>query len=206
MVLQDAAPPEFKDRLTTLYVDGALTQALASAKEELQKILTDKARHPATYNHYFTTTVQKMRQRKHQYITKKASEASEVRVYDHSDTLRKHVDPGKLAEAMNKAIELDMDVFSSQEALDTERAFYKDEMKYFVNAITKAVIERHLVGPLPDIILSPLVVTRMTEEEVEFVAAEPPEITQQRFHLESRKGMLEKGLETFREAMGGLKR
>lgn len=82
----------------------------------------------------------------------------------------------------------------------------QDELKYFVNAIAKTVIERHLVEPLPDIILSPLVVTEMTEKEVEFVAAEPPEITQQRTFLESRKTMLEKGLETFREAMGGLKR
>ncbi|CAN9170146.1 unnamed protein product [Alternaria alternata] len=205
-VLQDAAPSEFKDRLSTLCIDGALTQALTGAKEELHKILKDKDRHPTTYNHYFTTTVQKMRQRKHQKITKKASKASEVSMYDCDDKLQKYVDPGKLTEAMDKTIELDMDVFSSQEALDIERAFYKDEKKYFVHAVTKAVIERHLVEPLSDIILSPLVVTQMTEKEIEFVAAEPPETTQQRLHLESRKSMLEKGLETFREAMGGLKR
>ncbi|RYN59495.1 hypothetical protein AA0117_g13105 [Alternaria alternata] len=204
-VLQDAAPSEFEDKLRTLYVDGALTEALAGAKQELQKILKDKARHPTTYNHYFTTTIQKMRQRKTQKIAKKASEASEVRTLDRHSIPHMHVDPGKLTEAMDKAIELDMDVFSSQEALDTERAFYKDEMKYFVNAVTKAVIERHLVEPLHEIIISPLVVTQMTDKEVGFVAAEPLEITQQRFHLESRKEMLEKGLETFREAMGGLK-
>jgi hypothetical protein len=62
------------------------------------------------------------------------------------------------------------------------------------------------VEPLPDIILSPLVVTEMTDKEIGFVAAEPPEVTQQRAFLETRKGMLEKGLETFREAMGGIKR
>lgn len=127
-------------------------------------------------------------------------------MYDRDAKLQKYVDPGKLTEAMDKTIEPDMDVFSSQEALDIERAFYKDEKKYFVYAVTKAVIERHLVEPLPDIILSPLVVTQMTEKEIEFVAAEPPKTTQQRLHLESRKSMLEKGLGTFREAMGGLKR
>jgi hypothetical protein len=204
-VLQDAAPSEFKDRPSTLYIDDALTQALTGAKEELHKILKDKDRHPTTYNHYFTTTVQKMRQRKHQKITKKASKASEVSIYDCEDKLQKYVDPGKLTEAMYKAMELDMDVFSGQEALDIERVFYKDEMKYFFNAVTKAVIERHLAKPLPDIILSPLVVTQMTEKEIEFVAAEPPETTQQRLHLESKQSMLEKGLETFRKAMCGLK-
>ena len=79
-------------------------------------------------------------------------------------------------------------------------------MKYFVNAVCKAVVERHLVEPLPDVILSPLVVTQMTEKEIDFVAAEPPEVTQQRKFLETRKTMLEKGLDTFREAMGGLRR
>ena len=116
-----------------------------------------------------------------------------------------------------------MDTFSSQEALDYERAYYKvcndlksvpmlnlkrtqDELKYFVASVCKTCIERHLVEPLPAIILSPIIVTQMSEQEIKFVAAEPPEITQQRAHLESRLGMLEKGLDTFREAMGGLRR
>jgi hypothetical protein len=72
--------------------------------------------------------------------------------------------------------------------------------------VAKAVIERHLVEPLPDMILSPLIIARMTEKEIESVAAESPETTQQRAHLESRKLMLQKGLETFRDAMSGLKR
>jgi hypothetical protein len=206
MVLQDSAPSEFRSRIAAFNVDSALTQALHSAKEELAKVLKDKDRHPTTYNHYFTTTIQKMRQRKYQQITKKAAKASEVTMRDYNDNIRTHVDPEKLTGEMEKAIELDMDVFSSQEALDMERAYYKDEIKYFINAVAKAVIERHLVEPLPDLILSPLVVTQMTEQEIEFVAAEPPEITQQRSHLDSRKTMLENGLDTFREAMGGLKR
>jgi hypothetical protein len=206
MVLQDSAPSEFRSRIAAFNVDSALTQALHSAKEELAKVLKDKDRHPTTYNHYFTTTIQKMRQRKYQQITREAAKASEVMIRDYNNNISTHVDPEKLTGEMEKAIELDMDVFSSQEALDMERAYYKDEIKYFVNAVAKAVIERHLVEPLPDLILSPLVVTQMTEQEIEFVAAEPPEITQQRSHLDSRKTMLENGLDTFREAMGGLKR
>jgi hypothetical protein len=206
IVLQDNAPPEFKDRISALNVDGALTRALDSAKEELVKVLKDKNRHPTTYNHYFTTTIQKKRQRKQRQLAEKASKASEVRVRDFSNEISTRIDPEKLTKTMEAAIELNMDTFSSQEALDMERAYYKDEIKYFVNAVAKAIIERHLVEPLPEMILSPLVVTQMTEKEVEFVAAEPPEIMQQRSHLESRKIMLQNGLETFREAMGGLRR
>jgi hypothetical protein len=80
----------------------------------------------------------------------------------------------------------------------------QDELKYFVNAVAKAVIERHLVETLPETILSPLVVSQMTNKQIEYVAAETPEVTQQRAFLEGRKAMLEKGLDTFREAMGGL--
>jgi hypothetical protein len=83
---------------------------------------------------------------------------------------------------------------------------HTDELKYFVNTIAKAVFERHFVEPLPDIILSPLMVTEITEQKIQFVAVEPLEITLQRAFLEARKVMLEKGMDTLREAMGGLER
>ncbi|KAF1925405.1 GTP-binding protein [Didymella exigua CBS 183.55] len=206
-VLKHTAPAEFQAALAAVNVDAALAKTLKKAKKELAKILRDKARHPSTYNHYFTDTIQKIRQRKHQKAYKDAEQASEVIVRSHGAAEYKtYADKDKLQDALNNAIEKDMDRFSAQEALDTQRAYYKDELKYFVNAVAKAVIERHLVEPLPDLILSPVTVTQMSDQEVEFVAAEPPEITQQRAHLESRRVMLEKGLDTFREAMGGLKR
>ncbi|KAF2628857.1 hypothetical protein BU25DRAFT_466787 [Macroventuria anomochaeta] len=203
LVLQHTAPPDFQPKIAAVNVDSALAKCLKDAKEELVKVLKDKARHPSTYNHYFTTTLQKMRQRKYQELVEKAAENSEVYDNRHCKTYN---DPTKFQEAINKAIEQNMDTFSSQEALDTQRAYYKDEIKYFINTVAKAVIERHLVEPLPDIILSPVHVTDMSDEEIRYIAAEPIEITQQREYLENRKAMLEKGLDTFREAMGGLKR
>ncbi|KAJ4356211.1 uncharacterized protein N0V89_004241 [Didymosphaeria variabile] len=205
-VLQYAAPGEFLPRITALSVDAALKSSLAAAKDELAKLIKDKARHPMTYNHYFTTTLQKQRQRKHQKIGKKAAEAITENKLMFDGSFQTLIKPDDLGEAMSTAIEQDMDRFSAGEALDYERAYYKDELKYFVASVCKECIERHLVEPLPNIILSPLVVTAMSEKEISFVAAEPPEITQKRAHLESRMAMLEKGLETFREAMGGLRR
>ena len=52
-VLQYAAPGEFFPRLTSLSVDAALKASLAAAKEELGKLIKDKARHPMTYNREF---------------------------------------------------------------------------------------------------------------------------------------------------------
>ncbi|KAK7188804.1 hypothetical protein DPSP01_014147 [Paraphaeosphaeria sporulosa] len=205
VVLESTAPIELRGRLTGIFVDEALAKALSACKEELCKIISDKARHPMTYNHYFTTTLQKQRQRKHQKVVDKAKKVSEKQYY-YSGSDHTHYDPVKMEKAMAQSIEQNMDKYSSEEALDNQRAYYKDELKYFINAVAKQVIERHLVEPLPTIILSPVVVTGFTDEEVNFVAAEPPEITHQRTFLEARQNMLEKGMETFREAMGGLKR
>jgi hypothetical protein len=126
MVIEDIAPPEFKSRLTTMSVDAALGASLKAAKEELSKLLKDKARHPSTYNHYFTSTIQKTRQRKYQKITKEASKASQES-FMRADTGKNQtsVNSAKLEDNMNAALEQDMDVFSSQEALDTQRAYYK---------------------------------------------------------------------------------
>ena len=64
-------------------------------------------------------------------------------------------------------------------------------MKYFVHAVTKQVIERCMIKTLPDKILSPIVVSAMTDEEVAYVAAEPPDTVAQRAFLEERKNMLQ---------------
>jgi hypothetical protein len=71
-VLEHSAPTECLDRLTSLSVDTALAEALRECKDELKEIVSDKSRHPMTYNHYFTTTLQKQRQRKYQKITQHA--------------------------------------------------------------------------------------------------------------------------------------
>jgi hypothetical protein len=57
----------------------------------------------------------------------KAFKGPQVDIYDVHGRLCTYVDPVKLANATEKPIELDMDILPSQEALDAERAFYKDE-------------------------------------------------------------------------------
>jgi hypothetical protein len=128
MVIEHVAPPEFKSKLTSLSVDATLASSLVEAKDELRKILNDKTRHPSTYNHYFTDTIQKTRQRKYQKITKDAAVASQDPIT--RATYPNHppyfgVNPRALEANMGAAVEVDMDVFSSQEALDTARAYYK---------------------------------------------------------------------------------
>jgi hypothetical protein len=219
-VLDHAAPSEFKKPLEDLIVNEVLADNLKDAQDELKKLLQDKARPPTTYNHYYSDTIQKKRDDKYTAKVAKAKEAATVKAFgNNGSTLNVEI----FQREMNKTTERNMDNYTAEEALDSQAAIYKvrthapqsnmyhgtnltqDKMKYFIHAITNQVIERCMVVPLPDKILDPLAVAAMTDEEVAFVAAEPPETVAQRAFLEERRQMLEKGKDIFREAMGGVK-
>ncbi|KAF2810357.1 Dynamin family protein [Mytilinidion resinicola] len=208
-VLQHAATPEIVARLLELRVEAALASSLKASKEELQKIIIDKASHPMTYNHYYTTTIQKMRQEKYSrklmQMTNDAKVSVDRKTWEAGPGYSRvtYIDPNILRNNIDRSIELDMDKFSAEEALDSQIAYYKDELKYFIAAITKQVIERHLVSTLPLNILSPSVVVELSDEDISYIAAEPAEITHRRAYLETRKATLEKGITTFRRAIGG---
>ena len=112
--------------MATLYVDGALTQALAGAKEELHKILKDKARHPTTYNHYFTETLQDTRVERQKEAFRDALQSYfgvdsllTSHVVEHSVNLR------ALYNSLLQKTIPDMTRFASEEALDCMLAYYK---------------------------------------------------------------------------------
>ncbi|KAF2499712.1 Dynamin family protein [Lophium mytilinum] len=208
-VLQHAAAPEIVTRLLELRIEGALESSLRTSKEELRKIIADKAGHPMTYNHYYTTTIQKMRQDKYSRALMRMTDDAKVTVDKKTwaagsgYTSQTYIDPQILRNKIDGSIEQDMDKFSAEEALDSQIAYYKDELKYFIAAITKQVIERHLVSTLPFNILSPSVVVELSDDDIEYVAAEPADTTHQRAHFETRKALLEQGITTFRRAIGG---
>ncbi|KAK6519494.1 hypothetical protein TWF281_003328 [Arthrobotrys megalospora] len=177
MVLDRCTAPDLKKRLWASKVERSLKEAVISAKMELQRILDDKDRHPITYSYTYAANVQRNRN---------------IRLQQ------------RLKEGFNDDISTpaaDMDKAAAEEAFDSERAYYRDEMKYFINVVTKQVIERHLMITLPTQIISPMDIALMTEEEIEFLAAEPIDIRERRKFLEDRKALLETGLETFRFAL-----
>jgi hypothetical protein len=103
----------------------------------------------------------------------------------------------------NARIEQDTNKFSAGQALNTEAAYYKDERKYFVNVITKQVIERHLISNLPKL-FSPKMVTHLSTEELEHLTAKLKEVASRRLHLKSQQEMLHSGQQAFRKVMRGL--
>jgi hypothetical protein len=74
-------------------------------------------------------------------------------------------------------------------------------MKFFIAAVTKHIIERHLMRPLPTIISS-RILALLTEEEVQFIATEDDDVKQMREHLEDRQEILLNGQAAFRKALG----
>ncbi|KAF1994371.1 hypothetical protein P154DRAFT_32097 [Amniculicola lignicola CBS 123094] len=202
VVLQAFAPDDIRPRLSDLCFDG-LDKSIKAAQEELAKIISDKSRHPMTYNHYFTSTIQD--QRKSLYAD------AMLKVVDSVVETRTHfgapsppfIDPGRLKSGVKSHLEQNMDRFSAEEALDYQQAFYKDELKYFIDCVSKQVVERHLVDPLPSTMLAPRIIAGMTDEQIAHFAAEAPEVARNREYLEERKTVLERGLKIFRETMGG---
>ncbi|KAJ4297534.1 hypothetical protein N0V90_005426 [Kalmusia sp. IMI 367209] len=186
-VIEHTAPAEFLPRLATNSIDAALAQALENCKKELSEIIKDNQGPPMTYCASWTTGLQKNRQRKHARIAQRAMSSST----GYMSASRTEVDPIK---------------FAAEEALDMTRAYYKEQVKMFINNIAVQAVERHLVRVLPDIILSPVKVASLPDADVEYIAAEARETTQRRNRLEDKKKQLEKGLQTFRDAVGGLKR
>ncbi|OJD14597.1 hypothetical protein ACJ73_09064, partial [Blastomyces percursus] len=130
-VLDHVAAPELKTRLLSMTVLPALAAALNAALKELQSIESDKQRHPITYNHYFTDTLQKAQQERFSGKLKKMTPEATVTV-DQKTWVgrsgyekRSYIDPDLLHEMLDKDIQRDMDNFSAEQALDAHDAYYK---------------------------------------------------------------------------------
>ncbi|KAF3050536.1 hypothetical protein E8E11_009925 [Didymella keratinophila] len=207
-ILDYAAPTEFIKPLQQLIVNSVLKDTHEDAKIEFRKLLKDNCRHPSTYDHTYSDSLQKKRNKKYADLTASAKKAATITPIMTNDgrPVATQFDADIFQQMMTKAMERNMLTFAAEEALESQNAYYADKLRYFIHAITCQVIERCMVDPLPTKLLSPMSVTAMSDEQVEFIAGEPPETIERRAFYEERRGMLEKGFEIFRDAMGGVKR
>jgi hypothetical protein len=128
-VLGNITTPEIKGKLAALTVLPSLKNAHSEALAELDRILEDKARHPITYNHYFTDNIQKSQKDRFANhiinntpkvvldVTRKDSPTGSVQ--------KKYIDPLALKSGIDKSIQPDMVKFAAEQALDAHDAFYK---------------------------------------------------------------------------------
>jgi hypothetical protein len=124
--LDEVTSPDVKANLLSMIVDPSLHNAHQNALNELEKIDEDKKRHPITYNHYFTTTLQKMQRKRYKTQLKAAADGATVTINAGGvSSTGRYIDPNKLHTSMDRQIELDMDKFSAEQALDAQAAYYK---------------------------------------------------------------------------------
>ncbi|KAF2231997.1 hypothetical protein EV356DRAFT_550882 [Viridothelium virens] len=206
LALRHVTREDIRDRLYRSRIRHALNNEVAVARKELENILEDKNGPPVSYNHTFTLTVQRLRHRKYCSILKRMSRAnttfinvddSEMTTIDPQVWAKHYVDPDKLREVAREAA--DMDRFSASEALDSQIAYYKDELKYFIDVVTKQVVERRLIKPLASIVKTSLSAEKLSDKEISDITAEPLDVSSQREELEHLVGILEQGDETFEQ-------
>ncbi|KAM5465039.1 hypothetical protein MauCBS54593_006672 [Microsporum audouinii] len=206
-VLEHSATPELRARILSMTVTPALKTAKEAAFKEIESIEEDRKRHPITYNHYFTDTLQKIQGRRSVSDLENIAEESTVTVSEKTFvggagyTNKNYIEPATFRAKLANAVEENMDRFSAEQALDTLDAYYKTERKYFIDVIAKQVVERHLVAPLIDV-FAPRVLARYSDKQIKFLASETPETVRLREHLENRSKILNEGQEAFYMAMG----
>jgi hypothetical protein len=130
-VLSSMGAPEVREKLSTLTVLPFLKQTHLAAIRELERILEDKSRHPITYNHYFTDTIQKSQQERYTGHLMEKTRESRVRVTQKTFLggsgfeEKEYIDPSALEQGFQRTIEQNMSKFAAEQALDAHEAFYK---------------------------------------------------------------------------------
>ena len=116
--------------------DPALNHLLEILKEKTTELLTPYQRsHPITYNHYFSETLQKLRNERHQNdyfkIIKQFFAVSSLETPHYCG---RHYDLNRFVTALGQCTEPDMSRFACFEALDCMEVYYKVDLFYFCSA------------------------------------------------------------------------
>lgn len=136
LVLKHVSPQPISSRLFALKVETVLNEARHTSQAELKKIIKDQKRHPITYNHYYTTTIQKLRYKRYGVDFMNLSKKAMVSVNEKTWTAgagyvsKQYIDPKALQNVIDNSIQQDMDAFSAEEALESEMAYYKVSLLY----------------------------------------------------------------------------
>lgn len=187
-------------------VDPALGTIGSTLKSKADELLEPhKNGHPITYNHYFTETLQKVRdQRRMDEVRRTLARWLGVDEDQFGTTtyyLSGDYDFRMLMENLSSRSEPDMDRFAASEALDCMEAYYKVALKRFIDDVAIELVEAKLVRALPDI-FSPMTVYRMGPELVGRIAGEPDEKLRRREELEKQLAALGRGSEICKRFAG----
>ncbi|KAK1657773.1 P-loop containing nucleoside triphosphate hydrolase protein [Colletotrichum godetiae] len=187
-LLEQKVLKEMKGRIWTFMVQDTLAERKQAAYDELGKLMRDIKEFPINYNHYYTDTIEQRSQERLKIRLESLLPGTFAQAPPVNCNRGHHYDKFDPGMEMNNVISaclrsnvtsIDMNKFSSDEALDCLRAIYKVQYKTFVANVTTQVIERHMIRGL-DRIFSPLVIISMADDKLEAIASERPESRRQR--------------------------
>lgn len=180
-------------------IEVALHESRTEAEEELSKLWADEQEHPITYNHYYTNNVQKSRLDATQdWIERALENVDGVDEDALGGEAISNMNVDILIDALRSNVVVDVDEQACSEALDELESYYKVALNTFVDNVCKQVVERHLLRNLPSI-FSPQVVAMYTDEELERIAGERPEIVRKGKQLREQLKNLRASLEELRK-------
>ncbi|EGC41831.1 dynamin family protein [Histoplasma capsulatum var. duboisii H88] len=173
-------------------LDRSLQSNLDTALDELRKLCDDERAQLITYNHYYTDNIQKARH-------DRANTVLEHALQSVSDDWGKiHVsntphDLAKLLGSLQNHVVVNMEQQACEEAKAGLAAYYKVDMKTFVDNVCRQVVERHIVRNLRHL-FTPTDVLAFSDEEVELIASEPNSRQDRRKELKILEKHLEESL------------
>ncbi|OQN96115.1 hypothetical protein B0A48_18361 [Cryoendolithus antarcticus] len=173
-------------------IEPRLQERKQRAEDALMQLCTDERQQPITYNHYYIDNVQKSRLDSTQKMIEQAMVKADP---DQGGAI---VTAEAILSAIRRNITVNMDEQACSEALDGLNAYYKVALKSFVDNVCKQVVERHLLRDLQDI-FSPKTVAMYTDEELERIAGEKPDVMDTRKELREQLHNLKAGLEDLRK-------
>ncbi|KAF7538734.1 hypothetical protein G7054_g2726 [Neopestalotiopsis clavispora] len=167
----------------------AMDSILAALDTKTDEILAPHQKsHPITYNHYFTSTIQR-------FFGLGGLEFKELdSVYLSGPYDLRNL----ITRVVESRVEPDMHRFAASEVLDRMDAYYKVAMKRFLDEVAVQVIEEVLMSGLSDI-LSPMKIFTMPVEMIARVAGENEDARAQRHQFEKQFAVLIKGIEVCKE-------
>lgn len=167
-------------------------RALTDKTTELLK--PHQSGHPITYNHYFTETLQNVRNEwaKDDY-TRIIQDFFGVQSLN-SVYRSEYMDLRPLVTALLQRREPDMNRLACSEALDCMQGYYKVALKRLIDDVAVEAVEAELISKLQDI-FSPITVASMCSDIVVAVAGESEENRAQRGQLTKQLDVLTKGSE-----------
>ncbi|KAI3327306.1 vacuolar sorting protein [Xylariaceae sp. AK1471] len=197
LIIAHITDPSASRLLYVRVFEPALEDILNVMKAKMCEVLEpQRNKHPITYNHYFSETLQKVRlERNKNHLARTLTAHLGVPIAEGSVYINTHVNLSQLMNDLTSTNEPDMERFAAHEALDCMKAYYKVALKRFIDDVAVEVIEMKLMSALQHI-FSPVSVYAMDTALVSLIAGESEESVVERGELQKQLSVLRTGSDT----------